>query len=89
MGLVHYKLRRSLKTVPMSADTSKSAQVVKDYMRHKLAISALRHIHELIREFEKGRALDLRLAQFGSIIILALIAGSFWFLLGVDRMTLF
>lgn len=89
MGLVHYKLRRSPKTVSMSVDTSKSEQVVKDYMRHKLVISALRHIHELIREFEKGRALDLRLAQFGLIMILALIAGSICYLLGVDRMTLF
>jgi len=73
----------------MSADTSRSDQVIEDYKRHKLARSALRHIDELVRGFEKGWALDLRLAQFGLIIILALIAGAVYFLLSADSLTLF
>jgi hypothetical protein len=73
----------------MSADTSRSEQVVENYKKHKLASSALRRIHDLIRGFEEGRALDLRLAQFGLIIILTLIGTSIYFLLGADKLTLF
>jgi hypothetical protein len=73
----------------MSADTSRSEQVIEDYKRHKLARSALRHIQDLIRGFEQGRALDQRLARFGLIIILALIGTSIYFLLGADKLTLF
>jgi len=73
----------------MSANTSRSEQVIEVYKKHKLASCALRRIHELIREFEAGRALDLRLAQFGLIIILALIAGSVYLLLSADSLTLF
>jgi len=73
----------------MSADTSRSDQVIEDYKRHKLARSALRHIDELVCGFEEGWALDLRLAQFGLIIILALIAGAVYFLLSADSLTLF
>ena len=57
----------------MSADTSTSAQVIEDYKRHKLARCALHRINDLIRGFEAERAINLRLAQFGSILVLALI----------------
>jgi hypothetical protein len=57
----------------MSADTSRSAQVIEDYKKHKLAGCALYRINDLIRGFEAERAIDLRLAQFGSILVLALI----------------
>jgi hypothetical protein len=73
----------------MSADTSRSAQVIEDYKRHKLARSALCRIREMIRGFEKGRVLDRRLAQFGSILVLVLIGASAYFLLNTDRLTLF
>jgi hypothetical protein len=43
----------------------------------------------LIHEFEAGRVLDLRLAQFGSVIILGLLGISAWFLLSADRLSLF
>jgi len=65
----------------MSADTSRSAQVIEDYKKHKLAGCALHRINDLIRGFEEGRALDLRLAQIGSILMLALIGISICFLL--------
>ena len=73
----------------MSADSSRSEQVVEGYKKHKLASSALRRIQELIRGFEEARALDQHLAQFGLIIILALISVSVYFLLSADSLTLF
>ena len=73
----------------MSPDTSRSEQVIEDYKKHKLASSALCRIHELIRGFEEGRMLDLRLAQFGLVIILGLLGVSAGFLLSADRLSLF
>jgi hypothetical protein len=73
----------------MSHDTSRSEQVIEDYKKHKLAGSALRRIHELIRGFEEDRAFDLRLAQFGMVIILGLIGVSACLLLNFDRLSLF
>ena len=73
----------------MSANTSRSEQVIEVYKKHKLASCALRRIDELIREFEACRALDLRLAQYGSVVILALISFSVYFLLSADSLTLF
>jgi hypothetical protein len=65
----------------MSADTSRSAQVIEDYKKHKLASCALHRINDLIREFETERAINLSLAQYGSILVLALIGVSACFLL--------
>ncbi len=73
----------------MSADTSRSEQVVEDYKKHKLARNALRRIQDLIREFEAGRAFDLRLALFGLIIVFTLTGVSAYFLLSADSMTLY
>ena len=73
----------------MSSDTSRSEQVIEGYKKHKLAHNALRRIRDLIHEFEAGRVLDLRLAQFGSVIILGLLGISAWFLLSADRLPLF
>jgi len=73
----------------MSTDTSRSEQVVEDYKKHKLARSALRRIQNLIREFEAGRAFDLRLALFGLIIVFALTGVSAYFLLSADSITLY
>ena len=73
----------------MSPDTSRSEQVLEDYKKHKLASSALRRIDDLIRGFEEGRALDLRLAQFGMLITLGLLGVSACLLLSVDRLSLF
>ena len=65
----------------MSADTSRSAQVIEDYKKHKLAGCALHRINDLIRGFEEEREIDLHLARFGSILMLALIGVSVCFLL--------
>jgi hypothetical protein len=73
----------------MSPDTSRSEQVIEDYKKHKLASSALSRIDDLIRGFEEGRALDLRLAQFGMLITLGLLGVSACLLLSVDRLSLF
>jgi len=73
----------------MSTDTSRSAQVIEDYKRHKLASCALHRINDLIRGFEAERTIDRRLAQFGSILVLALIGASVYFLLNTGRLTLF
>jgi len=73
----------------MSTDTSRSAQVIEDYKRHKLASCALHRINDLLRVFEAQREVDQRLAQFGSILVLALIGASVYFLLNTGRLTLF
>jgi len=73
----------------MSTDTSRSAQVIEDYKRHKLASCALRRINDLIRGFEAERTIDRRLAQLGFILVLALIAASAYFLMNTDRLILF
>jgi len=73
----------------MSADTSRSAQVIEDYKKHKLASCALHRINDLLRVFEAQREVDQRLAQFGSILVLALIGASVYFLLNTGRLTLF
>jgi len=89
MGRVHYKLLCQLKTGSMSQHTSRSEQVIEDYKKHKLASSALRRIHDLIRGFEEDRVFDLRLAQFGLVILLGLIGVSACLLLSLDRLSLF
>ena len=73
----------------MSTDTSRSAQVIEDYKRHKLASCALRRINDLIRGFEAERTIDRRLAQLGLILMLALIVASAYFLMNTDRLILF
>ena len=73
----------------MSQNISRSEQVIADYKKHKLAANALRRIDDLIRDFEEGRALDLRLAQFGLAIILGLLGVSAGFLLSTVRLALF
>jgi len=73
----------------MSTDTSRSAQVIEDYKRHKLASCALHRINDLIRGFEAERTIDRRLAQLGFILVLALIAASAYFLMNTDRLILF
>ena len=89
MGRIHYRLLCQFKTGSMSQDTSRSEQVIEGYKKHKLASSALCRIHDLIRGFEEGRRLDLRLAQFGLVIILGLLGVSAGFLLSADRLSLF
>ena len=69
----------------MANDESRSEQVVTAYKRHKLAVSALHHIHRILHGFERERETDRRLALFGVSIILFLIAAAFWMWSGGDR----
>jgi hypothetical protein len=63
----------------MPAQSQRSEEVIADYKKHKLARSALRRIHELLKEFEQERALDRKLAGVGLAFIVIVIAASlFW-----------
>jgi len=72
----------------MSQETSRSEQVIEGYKKHKLAASALAHIHELIQSFERDRIADRRLAVIGLLGILVLVGISSYFLLSSDNLTL-
>jgi len=72
----------------MATGSSRSEEVIAGFKQHKLAISALRRIQELIDEFEKDRAFDLRLARIGVIVMLALLGVAAYFFLGGDSLTL-
>lgn len=64
----------------MASKPTRSEQVVEAYKKHKLAISALKKVLQLIMEFEQGRRLDTHIARIGLIIALLLIAAlSFYF----------
>lgn len=68
----------------MTAEPSRSEQVVEDYKKRKLARSALRHIHSLIHGFEQDRAVDRRLAWIGVAIIVIVLATGSYFLLAAE-----
>ena len=72
----------------MGSDTSRSEQVVEDYKKRKLAISAMRRIHDLIHSFEKDRAADLRLARIGIVLLLAVLAVAAFYFFNTDSVTL-
>ena len=72
----------------MSAQHSRSDEVVEDYKKHKLARSALRRIHELLQAFEEDRAFDKKLARFGVGLMLLLVAVSLFWLFGGDTIIL-
>jgi hypothetical protein len=55
---------------------SRSEEVVENFKKHKLALSALRRIQDLLRGFEREREFDRRLARVGLVIILVLVAVS-------------
>ena len=58
----------------MAPDTERSVQVIEDYKKHKLAVSAIRRIHDVVHGFERDRLVDWRIARIGIVIILALLA---------------
>ena len=72
----------------MSSDTQRSEQVIEDYKKHKLASSALRRIHAIIRSFDEDHAANLRLARVGLVIVVVLIAVASYFLLNTESVTL-
>ena len=72
----------------MPTGSSRSEEVISGFKQHKLAISALRRIQELIDGFEKDRAFDLRLARIGVIVMLALLGVAVYFSVGGVSLTL-
>lgn len=66
----------------MPTASSRSEEVIADFRQHKLAISALYRIQELIDGFEKDRAFDSRIAKIGIIAMLVLLAVSAFSLFG-------
>ena len=58
----------------MTAENSRSDQVIEAYKRHKLSVSAFHHIRRMLREFDRERAADRKLAIFGVVVILSLLA---------------
>ena len=72
----------------MSAQHSRSDEVIEDYKKHKLARSALRRIYELLQAFEEDRAFDKKLARFGVGLMLLLVAVSLFWLFGGDTIIL-
>jgi hypothetical protein len=72
----------------MPTGSSRSDEVITDFKQHKLAISALRRIQELINGFEKDHAFDLRLARIGVIVLLALLGVAAYVFLGGNSLTL-
>ncbi len=72
----------------MKADTPRSEQVVEDYKKRKLAISALRRIHEIIDGFEHDRETDHRLARIGIVIIVGILAVAAYFFFGTSTVTI-
>ncbi len=69
----------------MADDNSRSEQVVSAYKRHKLAISALHRIRQILGGFERERAADRRLAWVGIAIIVAMLALALLTRFGVER----
>ena len=72
----------------MPTGSSRSEEVIAGFKQHKLAISALRRIQKLIDGFEKDRTFDLRLAQVGIIVMLALLGVAGYVFLGGDSLIL-
>ena len=66
----------------MKADNSRSDQVIEAYKRHKLSVSALHHIRRMLREFDRERAADRKLAIVGVVVIVSLFAVMVWLWLG-------
>ena len=88
LGKVHYKTLWQLKTGAMSQQTSRSEQVVEDFKRHKLAISALRRVRQIILGYDEDHATNLQLARVGLAVVLMLIVGSTYFLMNTHSIIL-
>jgi hypothetical protein len=72
----------------MAADTPRSEQVVENFKKHKLAISAFRRIQSLILGFDKDRQADARIARVGLGVLLVVIALAAYFFLSADSITI-
>ena len=72
----------------MSTQSDRSEQVIENYKKRKLAVNAMRRIHDLIEGFERDRVIDRRIARYG-LLVLALVVGvSLYFFFTGDSITL-
>ncbi len=78
----------AVNTGAMSSTPTRSEEVVESFKQHKLALSAMRRIHELIQSFEQERATDKRLAGVGLLAILLLLGVSLYFFMSGGSVTL-
>ena len=72
----------------MESDTSRSEQVVRDFKKRKLSISALHKIQATIQGFENARATDARIAWIGVVTILTILVFAAYFFLGTNSTTI-
>ncbi len=73
----------------MMDDDPRSARVIAAYKRHKLSISALCHIRQLLQQFERDREFDRRFAWYGIAIIVAILAFAALSHLGAGQVSVF
>lgn len=66
----------------MSNQFERSEQVVDDYRKRKLAVSAFARIRGIIHGFEQERVADRRMARIGIAIILLILAIAAYLFLG-------
>ena len=72
----------------MASQSSRSEEVIEDYKKHKVARSALRHIHELLHSFEQDSLFDKKAARIGLVLLVAVLAVSYFWLSGSDSIIL-
>ena len=72
----------------MSIESSRSEEVVEDYKKRKLAISALRKIQKIIQGFEDDRVTDVRMARLGLVMIVVIVVAATWYYLSMSSVTL-
>jgi hypothetical protein len=72
----------------MSTSPTRSEQVVADFKQRRLAQSAFRRIQDKLHEFEEERAFDLRVARWGAIAVVLLVAVSLYLLFSGNSLIL-
>jgi len=82
----YYSGHYGLNTETMSSSSNRSEAVIEDYKKRKLAHSAVRRIEALLQGFDRERAFDRKLARAGVVIVVLLIAASFYWLVNADSL---
>ena len=72
----------------MSIESSRSEQVVEDYKKRKLAISAFRKIQKVIQGFEDNHAADARMARVGLVMIVVIVVVATFYYLSMGSVML-
>ena len=66
----------------MNAQPGRSELVVDAYKKHKLAISAIKRIRQMIAGFERRARLDTQIGRIGLVILLLLMAALSFYIFG-------